>query len=150
MNRALAVLLFLGLFIVGASLVLWLSRLQREGSIMSPKGGIALAALSFVFVGTSMIAETLPHSGKTVGASGKELPPEIFVIASTAGFFCTALLVAIGLLLGAAFQFVSSWFRPARDALRHSAARLAIYGVGASLVAFAHLTLLRLGPGLLK
>jgi hypothetical protein len=150
MNRALAVFLLLGLFIAGASLVLWLSRLHREGNVMSPKGGIGLAALSFIFVGTSMIAETLPHSGKAVGASGKELPPDAFVIASTAGFFCTALLVTIGLLLKAAFQLASSWRSPSGSAHRRHAARLAIYSVGAFLVAYAHFTLMRVGPGLLK
>jgi hypothetical protein len=82
--------------------------------------------------------------------AGKELLPHVFAIVPAAIFFCTALLAAIGLMIGAAFQLVSSWFRPARDALQHSAARLAIYGVGASIVAFAHLTILRLGPGLLK
>ena len=149
MNRALAAVLFLGLFILGFSLVLWLSRLQREGSLMSPKSGAGLAALSFVFVAATMIAETLPHPGKTVGASGKELPPEIFVIASTAGFFCTALIVTIGLLLGAAFQLVSSWRSRSGGARRQSAARLATCGVCALAVAIAHLTLLRVGPGLL-
>ena len=85
---------------------------------MSPKGGVGLAALSFVLVGASMIAETLPHPGQAPGPSGKELPPHVFAIVPAAVFFCTALLVPIGLLLGAAFQFVSSWFRPARDVLR--------------------------------
>jgi hypothetical protein len=150
MNRALAVFLLLGLFILGASLVLWLSRLQREGRIMSPKGGIALAALSFVFRRDKHDRRDMPHSGKTVGIGGKELPPEIFIIAQQQASSVPHCSLAIGLMLGAAFQLVSSWFRPARDALRHSAARLAIYAVGASIVAFAHLTLLRLGPGLLK
>jgi hypothetical protein len=143
--------LLIGLFIVAFSLVGWLSRHHRAtGSIQDPKAAFVMAVLSFVFVGFGMLASTLPPSGKLVRPDGKELPPDIFAIAPAAVFFCTALLVTIGLLIGAAFQLVSSWRNPSVGALRQNAARLAVYAVGAFLVAIAHLTLLRSWPGLLK
>ena len=113
MNRALAFVLFLGLFVMGACLVLWFRRHSRaKGSVLDPKAACALTALSFVFVGVGMVAETLPPSGQIVGRDGRVLPPNAFTIAATAVFFCNALLAAIGLLLGAVFQLVSSWLNP--------------------------------------
>ena len=151
MNRVLASVLLLGLFVAGACLVFWLNRHYRaKGDTLEPKAACAMAALSFIVVGAGMVAETLPSSGQIVGRDGKVLPPNSFTIAATAVFFCTALLAAIGLLFGAAFQLVSSWLNPSSNALRRSAARFAIYGVGAFLVALGHLTLMRMGPGLLK
>ena len=151
MNRALAGILCLGLFIAGVSLVLWLTRhFRAKGSILDAKVACALTAVSFVFVGWGIILSALPPAGQAVGASGKALPPDIFAFAPAAMFHITALLTAIGLLLGAAFQLVSSWLSPPGDARRKNAAHLAAYGVAAFVVAIAHHTLMRVGPGLLK
>lgn len=150
-SRFLTGVMLVGLVAVAFGLIAWLTRHDRaRGSMLDPKAACAMVALSFVFVGAAMVAETLPPSTRAVGASGKSLPPNIFTVTSTALFFCAALLAAIGLWLGAAFQLVSSWRSRSGAAQRRSAARLAVYGIGAILVAMAHLALLRTGPGLLK
>lgn len=151
MTRALAFALFLGLFVVGVALVVWLSRHYRaKGSMLDAKAVCLYALSSFIFVGLSMAFSALLLPGQGFGPRGKELPPEVSGTIPAVVFFICALLVAIGLLLAAAFQFGSSWFRQSRDALRQSAARLAIYGVGALLVALGHLALMRVAPALLQ
>ena len=151
MNRALAAVLFLGLFVVGISLVLWLTRhFRAKGSILDAKVACALTAMSFVFVGWGIIFSALLPPGQPVGSGGKALPPDIFAFVPAAMFHVTALLAAIGLLLAAAFQLASSWLSPPGDARRKNAAHLAAYGVAAFVVAIAHHTLMRVGPGLLK
>lgn len=150
MNRALAAVLFLGLFIVAVSLVLWLTRhFRAKGSILDAKVACALTAMSFVFVGWGIIFSALLPPGQP-GPGGKALPPDIFAFVPAAMFHVTALVTAIGLLLGAAFQLVSSWLSPLGDARRKNAAHLAAYGVAAFVVAIAHHMLMRVGPGLLK
>jgi hypothetical protein len=155
MNRTLSLVLFLGLFAAGVALVLWLSRHYRaKASILDAKAACAWAALSFVFVGAGLVAATLMPSGQTVVGGGKELPPDVFptVFATVpaAVFHLAALLAALGLWIGAAIQLVASWRSPSGGTRRQDAARLAIYGVGAFLVAIVHFALLRLGPDLLK
>lgn len=151
MNSALSAIVFLGLFVAGVSLVLWFSRHYRTNrDILDPKVACALVALSFIFVGAGLLTTTLPPPAQAIRAGGKEVPLDVFATLPAGIFFCSALLAAIGLLLGAAFQLLASWLNPSGAARWRDAARLAIYGAGAFLVAIAHLTLLRLGPGLLK
>jgi hypothetical protein len=169
-------ILLLGLLIVGFALMFWIIRLSRglrseyrppfglagpfwflhlddytaNGRCSIAKGACALTLLSFVFVGFFLVASTLPPSGKAIGLGGKELPPDFFATLPAIMFHAAAQLATIGLMLGAGFQLVSSWLNPPGAAQRRNAARLAIYGVGAFLVALAHFWLMKVGPSLLK
>jgi hypothetical protein len=150
MNRALAFVLFLALFVAAVSLVLWLTRhLRAKNSLFDGKVGLALAAMSFVFVGMAFIVSSFPGSGKPVAPSGRPLPPEFFFAAATAMFLATAMLATIGLLLAAAVELVWSWYKRSAEG-RRNAGRLALYAVGAFLVMVAHHVLLRIGTGLLN
>lgn len=150
MNRALATVLFLALFVAAISLVLWMARhFRAKKSLFDGKVGLALAAASFLFVGMAFIVSTFPSSGKPVGPSGRPLPPDFFFVVAAAGFLFTALLATIGLLLAAAFELVRGWYRRSAEG-RRNAARLALYAMGAFLVMAAHHVLLRIGTGLLN
>jgi hypothetical protein len=109
--------LFLGLFVVAVSLIVRLSRHYRaKGSLLDAKPVCVYVVLSFVAVGMFMAFAALAPPGQAVGPRGKELSPDIFAIVPAAMFFTVSSVAAIGLMLAAAFQFASSWFRPSRDA----------------------------------
>jgi len=169
-------ILAVGVMIVGFGLMFWFIRLSYriraeyrppfgiagpfeflrldfysdQGRAAIAKAACALVLLSFVFVGMGITLSALPPSGQPVGREGKALPPDIFAFVPAAMFHVTALVAAIGLLLGAAFQLLSSWLSPPGNPRRKKAMRLAIYGGAASLVAIAHFILMKVGPGLLK
>ena len=151
MDRQVAIILFLGLFVTGLGLTVWsIWRNRIKGSALDVQNFIALTALSFVFDGAGIAFSALQSSTPAIGPGGKPLPPDFFATIPPAVFFAAGLLVAIGLLLGSAFKLVSSWRSPAAPARRREAGRLAIYGAAAFAVALAHHAMMRFGADLLK
>jgi hypothetical protein len=121
-----------------------------KGRILITRAACSAALLSFIFVAGGLLAAKFPSSGQPTHPSATALPPDTFFLAASAIFFTTALLSSLVLMLAAVIEFAWTIWKPSAQALRFNAARFAIYGAGAFLVAIAHVTLLRLGPTLLK
>lgn len=163
------------MIIVGFALMLWIIRLSwrlrddyrppfglagpfeflrldyytANGRRSIAKIACALALISFVFVALGLLS-TLSPPTKPIRPGGPAPPPDFFFVAASAMCFAGAQLAGAVLLLVAALQFGWAAFRSSSRALRTNAARYAVYGVGAFVVAAGHFTLLKLGPGLLK
>ena len=120
-----------------------------RGRTSIAKAACAMVLLSFVFVVVSLLVGLLPPPDQVRPGTPK-FPPNFFFFLTSSMFFITAMLAGVILLLAAALQFVWAKLRPSAGALRLNAARFAFYGVGALLVAIAHIALLMVGPGLLK
>ena len=167
--------LALGLIVLGFGLFFWLSRFRgrvraeyqppagiagplgvlrldyysSKGRMLIAKAACCFALLSFIFVAGGLLAAAFPSSSQAPRPGAAVLPPETFFLAASAISFSSALLAGLVLMLAAAAQLGWAMLRPSTRALRLNAARFAIYGVGAFLLAIAHTILLRVGLGLL-
>jgi len=120
-----------------------------KGRSMIARAACTLALQSFIFIAGGWLASKFP-SQASARPNAPTLPPDFMFLGVWSVMFSTTLLIACFLLLAAVIQF--AWtIRPSSDrTLRINAGYFAAYGIGALLMATAHLALFKLGTQLLK
>ncbi|MPZ31742.1 MAG: hypothetical protein GEV13_12225 [Rhodospirillales bacterium] len=120
------------------------------GRTLIARAACVLALLSLVFVVASLLMARLSPWKHPPRPGTAALPPDAMFTATSGVFASSAVLASLFLMLVAALQLGWAMLKPSARQLRLNAARFALYGVGALVLAVAHITLLRLGPGLLN
>jgi hypothetical protein len=165
-----------GLVVIGFGLMIWFIRLCRRmraeyrppfglagpfeflrldyysdtGRILIARAASILAVQSLVLVAASLLIAKLSPWTHPLRPGAAAPPPDFLFSLTSAVFFSAASLACLVLLLAAALQFGWTLLKQSAQPLRLNAARYALYGVGAFVLAAAHQTLLKIGPGLLK